>query len=115
MNAPEITVEELAGRLHSPDPFILLDVREDWEIALASIVDARLQIASLNRLAEAGLPALPASARRKEAQIYVLCHHGLRSAQVTSWLASQGWSDVHSVRGGIDLYARRIDPAVGLY
>jgi len=45
----------------------------------------------------------------------VLCHHGVRSAQVTGWLAQQGWTNIKSVRGGIDAYARQIDQAVGFY
>ena len=36
-------------------------------------------------LASAGTSALPAPAADKEAEMYVLCHHGVRSAQVTAY------------------------------
>lgn len=112
---PEITVEELAKKIRSQDNFILLDVREPWELDQARIIDDRLQAAPMSRLAEEGLEALSALARQRSTEIYVICHQGVRSADVTGWLASQGWTNVHSVRGGIDLYARKIDPSVGMY
>ena len=40
---PQISVEALAARLTSSDPFILLDVRENWELKRAAIRDSRLQ------------------------------------------------------------------------
>src|SRR5258708_8520476 len=82
MMIPEITVQELANKLKSPDLFILLDVREDWEVEVASIVDSRLVIRPMSRLASEGIQALPEAARRRDAEILVLCHHGIRSADV---------------------------------
>jgi len=41
---PEITVQELAAKLHSQDLFVLLDVREPWELNLARVIDNRLQV-----------------------------------------------------------------------
>jgi rhodanese-related sulfurtransferase len=92
-----------------------LDVREPQELTYARLSDRRLDLAPLSRLAQAGPGALPEPARSKDATIYVMCHHGNRSSQVTAWLAQQGWRNVFNVRGGIDAYAREIDPAVGLY
>ncbi len=112
---PEITVEELAKKLRSQDKFILLDVREAWELGQARITDDRLELAPMSVLGDRGLEALPPSIRQKDSEIYVMCHRGVRSADVTGWLASQGWTNVHSVRGGIDLYARKIDSSVGTY
>jgi rhodanese-related sulfurtransferase len=113
--APEITVKELAARLQSEDAFVLLDVREPWEVETARIQDPRLLVVSMTSLGRSGLSALPAVAQSKDAEMMVLCHHGSRSLQVASWLASQGWTRVFSVAGGIDDYARQIDPSVGSY
>jgi rhodanese-related sulfurtransferase len=111
----EITVKELAEKLKSPDQFILLDVREPWELALAGISNPRLVLRPMSELADLGLDALPDAARDPQVEMYVICHHGIRSADVTDWLASQGWTNVFSVAGGIDAYARMIDRAVGTY
>ena len=112
---PEVSVEELAAKLKTADQFILLDVREAWELALAKITDTRLAAGPMSGLANKGLDGLPEPALQKDAEIYVLCHHGVRSANVTGWLAAQGWTKVFSVAGGIDEYARRIDRTVGMY
>jgi len=112
---PEITVIELAEKLKSEDPFILLDVRELHELEYAKIEDKRLEVTPMSRMGNEGTEALSESAQSQDATIYVLCHHGVRSAQVTGWLSSQGWKNVFSVKGGIDAYARAVDDEVGFY
>jgi rhodanese-related sulfurtransferase len=112
---PEITVTELSDRLKSEDLFILLDVREPHELNLAKITDSRLEVTPMSQMAREGTNALSESAKSQDSTIYVMCHHGNRSAQVTAWLAQQGWKNVFNVRGGIDEYARQIDHSVGFY
>ena len=112
---PEVTISELSEKLKSQDAFILLDVRERNELDYAAINDKRLQFTPMSRLAREGTQALSEAAQSQDATIYVMCHHGNRSAQVTAWLAKQGWKNVFNVRGGIDEYARKIDPSVGFY
>jgi rhodanese-related sulfurtransferase len=112
---PEITVTELSEKLKSDDKFILLDVRELTELNYAKLTDSRLEVTPMSRLAQEGPSALSESVHFQNAPIYVLCHHGNRSMQVTMWLVQQGWKDVFNVRGGIDAYARQVDRSVGLY
>jgi rhodanese-related sulfurtransferase len=112
---PEITVTELAEKIRSKDKFILLDVRELHELNYAKLTDSRLETAPLSRLAREGLSALSEASKSKDSTIYVICHHGNRSGQVTAWLAQQGWKNVFNVRGGIDEYAQKVDPSVGFY
>jgi rhodanese-related sulfurtransferase len=112
---PEIDVHELHRKLSSDEPFVLLDVREPWELQRSSITDSRMANAPMSRLAQEGPHALPHALHEKDAPVYVLCHRGVSSATVIGWLASQGWKNVYSVRGGIAAYASEIDPAVGTY
>jgi rhodanese-related sulfurtransferase len=112
---PEITVTDLSEKLRSQDTFILLDVREPDELNYARLNDNRLEATPMSRLAREGPKALSDAAQSQDATIYVMCHHGSRSSQVTAWLAQQGWRNVINVRGGIDEYARTVDPSVGLY
>ncbi len=112
---PEISVQELSERLRSGDSFVLLDVRETWEVKKAAIQDARLEVRPLSALAREGTQGLPPAAQWPDAEIYVLCHQGIRSASVAGWLVSQGWTRIFSVAGGIDAYATQIDSSVGLY
>ena len=112
---PEITVTELSEKIKSDEEFILLDIREPHELNLAKVSDSRVEVTPMSRLAREGQQALSDSAKSQDATIYVMCHHGNRSAQVTAWLAQQGWKNVFNVRGGIDAYAREIDNSVGFY
>jgi len=112
---PEVSVNELSEKLKSEDRFILLDVREPHELNFAKIADSRLDVTPMSRLAREGTKALSESAKSQDSTIYVMCHHGNRSAQVTAWLAQQGWKNVFNVRGGIDEYARQIDRSIGFY
>ncbi len=112
---PEITVEQLAEKIRSTDGFIILDVREPWELTHARIRDDRLILQPMSELSRRGIDALSEPVREKGAEIFVICHHGVRSANVAGWLASQGWTNVFSVTGGIDEYAEKIDRSVGMY
>jgi rhodanese-related sulfurtransferase len=114
-NAPEISVQDLARRLADGEAFVLLDVRESYELDAASLPPEYVTPVPLSQLAEQQLAALPPAAREQDTPIAVLCHHGIRSAQVTLWLRQQGWTNVVSVDGGIDAYAREIDSTVGSY
>jgi rhodanese-related sulfurtransferase len=112
---PEIDVHMLAEKLKSDEAFVLVDVREAWELNLARITDTRMAHAPLSQLSAQGMAALPGPAQSPEGRVYVLCHHGIRSADVTRWLSANGWKNIFSVRGGIDEYARKIDKSVGFY
>lgn len=111
----EISVQELAEKLQELESFFLLDVREAWEIDLARLDDPRLVAVPMGRMAREHEDAFPATLRDRDAEIIVLCHYGVRSLQVTQWMRSLGWTRVFSLAGGIDAYARQVDPAVGLY
>jgi adenylyltransferase/sulfurtransferase len=112
---PEIDVAELSQKLSTNDQFILLDVRELEELNYAKLSDSRLEVTPMSRLAQEGTDALSEAARSHDSVIYVLCHHGNRSMQVTAWLMQQGWKNVFNVRGGIDAYACVVDNEVGVY
>ena len=115
LEIPEVDVHELARKLGSDETFVLLDVREAWELDYAMIVDSRLKVVPTSRLAQLREKALPEEVQDKDGEILVICHTGVRSAQVTHWLLTRGWRNVASVRGGIDGYAKQIDASVGKY
>ena len=112
---PEISVNDLDAKLKTEEKFILLDVREPFELGYAKIDDPRLESAPISHLSQVGIEALSEAVRAQDVPVYIICHHGSRSAQVTGWLAQQGWKNVFNVRGGIDEYARKVDSSVGMY
>ena len=104
----EITVAQLQSLLASNNPPLLLDVREPWEHATASIPAATL--IPMNEI-----PARAHQELDEDAAILVMCHHGARSLSVAAWLRQQGFDKAQSVSGGIDAWSRLIDPTIPRY
>jgi rhodanese-related sulfurtransferase len=114
--APEISVQELSQlRSMKPGELLVVDVREPFELSLACLSGEGVVGIPLSELSQRGLAAWPVELGGKDRPLAILCHHGIRSAQVTIWLLQQGFENVRSVAGGIDLYAQEVDPSVGAY
>jgi rhodanese-related sulfurtransferase len=103
----EISVTELAAWLAQPDAPVVLDVREPWEVAIASLPGS---VHIPMREIPARFGELPA-----DRPVVCLCHHGMRSAQVGLFLERQQVAGVCNLTGGIDAWSRTIDPAVPTY
>lgn len=103
----DMSVEDLARWRREGKDFVLLDVREPYEVATAAI-DGSMTIPM--RELPARLGDLP-----PDKPIAVICHHGGRSELVTQFLAARGFNNVHNVDGGIDEYALVVDPSVPRY
>ncbi len=104
----EISVEDVKAKLDRKETFTLIDVREPWEFQTAHIDGAKL-------LPMGDVPSRAHQELDPEDHIVVLCHHGVRSMNVTAWLRQQGFEKAQSMRGGIDAWSRSVDPKVPLY
>ncbi|MDA8421134.1 MAG: rhodanese-like domain-containing protein [Pseudomonadota bacterium] len=103
-----LSVRELKARLDAPAGRPqLLDVREPWEVHLCMIADS-LHI-PMDQV-PARLPELDRSR-----QTVVICHHGIRSSHVARLLEYYGFTEVFNLTGGIDAWAREIDPGMTTY
>lgn len=103
----DIAPAELSMRLARRDPILLLDVREEWEHAIAHLDGATL-------VPMAAIPARAASLDRA-LEVVVYCHHGTRSAMVAEYLRASGFPRVLNLTGGIDRWSREVDPSVPRY
>jgi rhodanese-related sulfurtransferase len=104
----EITPGEVRRQLDGPEPPLLLDVREP----------AELQVARIEGALHIPMGDVPSRANQEldpDRHIIVMCHHGVRSLNVTQWLRQQGFEKVQSMRGGIDRWSREIDSSVPTY
>ena len=104
----EISVAELKAMRDGGTELTLLDVREPWEFHAAHIAGSK-------HMAMGEVPARFQQELDPEDRIVVVCHHGVRSMNVTAWLRQQGFEKVQSLRGGIDRWSREIDPSVPVY
>jgi rhodanese-related sulfurtransferase len=97
----------LKAKMDAGESFCLLDVREPWEVALASIPGS-LAIP---------MPDIPARLKELDAasEIIVMCKAGGRSQRVAEYLLARGYRKVGSLQGGINAWSRDIDPDVPDY
>jgi rhodanese-related sulfurtransferase len=107
MTYETITPTEVAERLERGERVRLIDVREPEEFALARVEGAELL--PLSRFEEW------AGALKPEDEIVVMCHHGIRSAQVCAYLARQGFTRMINLAGGIDRWSVEVDRDVPRY
>ena len=109
MSLRQMTVQELRAALiaESAARPLLLDVREAWEWQLARIEGSQ-------HLPMGEIPARIDNLDKSHPTV-VICHHGVRSLQVVAFLARLGFANLHNLQGGIDAWARNVDPAVPVY
>jgi rhodanese-related sulfurtransferase len=104
----ELSPREFVDRRANGEDMTLLDVREDWEIALAPVPTDTVQI-----------PMGEISDRMGELdpkkETVVICRSGGRSAQVAHFLERQGFGKVFNLSGGILAWSRVIDPSIPEY
>jgi rhodanese-related sulfurtransferase len=97
----------LKRRLDSGDDVLVLDVREPSEIFVAPFPGA-------THIPMGEIPAR-VSELDPEREIVVVCHHGVRSAQVAIYLARLGFEHVLNLSGGIDAWSEDADPTTPRY
>ena len=103
----QMTPQELHERLQKENVPLILDVREPWEYHRAHIEGAVLiPMRDLPRQ----MDSLP-----RDAEIIVVCHHGVRSMQVLHFLSQQGFTKLRNLMGGIDAWSMTVDPKIPRY
>lgn len=103
----QLTPAQLKERLTHDVMPVILDVREPWEVAVCALPGARhIPMRDIPTQAE----ALP-----RDKDIVVLCHHGVRSQHVASFLERLGFERIYNLTGGIDAWARDVEPSMAKY
>ena len=106
----EVTPAEVQRLIGQNENVILIDVREPEEFEIARIEGAQL----------IPMRTVPANVQKLEAQgdegtLILICHHGVRSLQVASWLREQGIEACQSMMGGIERWSMEVDQNVPRY
>lgn len=86
----------------------LIDVREPWELATASIEGSY-------PMPMGHVPARAHAELKPDERLIIVCHHGSRSLSVTAWLRAQGFELAQSLRGGINAWSFEVDTGVPRY
>jgi rhodanese-related sulfurtransferase len=106
MTVAEITPTEFVARRERGESLTLLDVREEWELGVASVPDVvHIPMGEVaDRLGEL----------ERGREVVVLCRSGRRSLQVASFLQQNGFQAVN-LAGGILAWSRELDATIPTY
>jgi rhodanese-related sulfurtransferase len=104
----DMTPREFLERRTGGADMILLDVREDWETALAPVPTGIVHI-PMGQIADRLGELDPAR------ETVVICRSGGRSLEVARFLAAQGFVSVYNLTGGILAWSRDLDPGIPQY
>jgi rhodanese-related sulfurtransferase len=104
----EISPQDLKRLIDERRPPTLLDVREEWETKLCRLENAlHIPIEEIEFRADELNP---------DDEIVVYCHQGVRSAAVAQYLRERrGFERVKNLQGGLDFWARSVDPTMRRY
>jgi rhodanese-related sulfurtransferase len=106
MTVAEITPTEFVARRERGESLTLLDVREEWELGVASVPDVvHIPMGEVaDRLGEL----------ERGREVVVLCRSGRRSLQVANYLQQNGFQAVN-LAGGILAWSRELDATIPTY
>jgi adenylyltransferase/sulfurtransferase len=103
----DIEAGQLADLLQRGEDIHLLDVREPHELEISKLEDAKL------------IPLGQLAARLSELdsadEMVVFCKAGTRSTRALELLTSAGFRKVKNLKGGINAWARDVDPSQPIY
>jgi rhodanese-related sulfurtransferase len=106
MSVPEITPAEFIARRDSGENLTLLDVREEWELGIASVPG--IVHIPMGQIAE----RLGELDRSKD--VVVMCRSGRRSLEVANFLQQNGYRAIN-LAGGILAWSRDVDATIPTY
>lgn len=102
-----LDAQRVHAALAGPNPPVLLDVREPWERATASIEPS------------IAIPLGSLGARHgeldRDTPLVIYCHHGMRSLRACMFLEQQGFMRLANLEGGIDAWSASVDRNVPRY
>lgn len=107
MKELETSVFEVKEKMEKNHDFVLLDVRDQDEYAIASVPGAQL---ITEEIVKEILETWP-----RDIEMAIYCHHGERSLQAARFFKNHGFSNAKSMAGGINAWSQKIDISIPQY
>ncbi len=102
-----IAPDQLKDMMNKDVPFVLLDVREEWEYRMVHLEGTMwIPFGELPRRCDEITPGV---------EVVVYCHWGMRSLDAAFLLQQLGFKSVKSLAGGIDRWSQEIDTQILRY
>jgi rhodanese-related sulfurtransferase len=102
-----ISAVELKAKLDAGEKPVLLDVRETWEYETCHIEGSiNISMSNVHKMLDE---------LKQDDETVVICHHGMRSFQVASYLEDNGYGNISNLEGGVDAWAKSVDADMPQY
>jgi rhodanese-related sulfurtransferase len=102
-----VSVQELKEMQDNKEDFVIVDVREDYELEKCSLGGIHIPVALIDK----SVDQIP-----KDKMVIMLCRSGKRSYMATLFLQQEyNYDNLYNLNGGIIAYARDIDKSLQLY
>jgi rhodanese-related sulfurtransferase len=102
----DLTPVQLKQRMETEEPLQLIDVREPYE----------WNTGNLERHGARHVPMGELLARigelDRDVDLVIYCRTGARSSNVGRYLSAQGFGRVYNLKGGLEAWARDVDPDI---
>lgn len=112
-NGDSVTVQsisalELKEKMDANQDFLLLDVRQQDEYDFVNLDGTLIPLGQLQQ-------RLDEIDAYKDKEVIVMCRTGSRSGQAARILVREGFQSVFNLSGGINGWARDVDPSLPTY
>ena len=101
-----ITVQELKAKIDNSEEFQLIDIREEYELALATLNGEHILMGEICK----NLDKI-----RRDIPVIIHCRTGLRGGNVVVFLTDKGYDNLYNLEGGINAWAEQIDTSMKTY
>jgi sulfur-carrier protein adenylyltransferase/sulfurtransferase len=103
----QLSPKELKSWMDEGKHFVLVDVREPTEYRICHIAGSKL--IPMGQLQE------KMTELKRDEDIVVCCHVGVRSARAVSLLRSVGFKNAYNLEGGVTEWAKQVEPSMPVY
>ena len=101
-----ISVAELKSKFDHSEDFQLIDIREEYELALACIGGDHIPMGEVRQ----NLDKI-----RKDIPVVMHCRTGIRGGNMVVFLTDNGYDNLYNLEGGINAWAEQIDATMNAY
>lgn len=104
----ELGPKELVEKIDQGVDIRLVDVRDDWEIKIAKLPNSEI-------ISHAVARKILSEWKDSDCLIVFYCHYGIRSRGAAEYFLKQGVRNVRNLSGGLEYYAKEVDPSLPRY
>ncbi|KAF8009105.1 hypothetical protein BT93_J0178 [Corymbia citriodora subsp. variegata] len=111
-----ISSKDYSERLRNGEAHILVDVRPEHHFRIVSLPNSlNIPLSTLERRVAEISSALKEAEGQRDASLYVICRRGNDSQRAVNYLQKTGFTSAKDIIGGLESWARDVDPSFPTY